>query len=171
MKTFSFDHTKIKKSPKINRHKYISVGNKKKYTSIGGIYKIECTETKSVYIGQSLSIDSRIQNHITNLRSGKHVVTAMQIDYKKHGESYFIFEAIHESDEQNLLSLETFYIDQFAKEGYNIYNSVRVTDNIGLVQCDKENSAILQKISNMLDEGKIKKGELEEAIFYKQNQF
>jgi hypothetical protein len=40
-----------------------------------------------------------------------------------------------------------------------------------MIQCDKENRDILQKISDLLDSGKLKKGELEEALFYKQMQF
>lgn len=142
---------------------------KLKYTSLGGIYKVECTKTNSVYIGQSICIDNRLTNHRQNLRSGKHVVSDMQTDFKKHGEQYFVFEAIHFSDEQNLLTLETFYIGEYKRLGYIIYNSVKKTDSLSIVQCDKENKAILQKISDLLDEGKISKQELEQAVYFKQS--
>jgi hypothetical protein len=138
-------------------------------TGLAGIYKIECHAANAVYIGQSSSIENRIKNHRSALRSGKHVCDALQADFKKYGESNFLFESIHESDDQNLLNLETFYIQQFIDEGFELYNTVVFTNNIGMVQCNKENRDLLQKISDMLDSGKIKKGELEEALYYKQN--
>lgn len=142
--------------------------NKQRVTGLAGIYKIECHVENAVYIGQSINIDNRIVNHRSSLRSGKHVCDALQIDFKKHGESNFIFETIHESDELNLLDLETFYINKYKEDGFVVYNSVLFTNNVGMVQCNKENKDILQKISDMLDDGKIKKSELEEGIFYKQ---
>ena len=37
-----------------------------------GIYKISCTETDKVYIGESLKLDDRIQTHFAMLRSNSH---------------------------------------------------------------------------------------------------
>jgi hypothetical protein len=144
---------------------------KTRVTGNAGIYKIECHVENSVYIGQSVNIDNRITNHRSSLRAGKHICASLQADFKKHGEANFIFEAIHESDDQNLLDLETFYIQKHRDEGFEIYNSVTFTNNIGMVQCNKDNQAILQKISDLMDSGKVKKGELEEALFYKQTQW
>ena len=140
---------------------------KMKYISLGGIYKVQCVSSNSVYIGQSTNIDNRLNNHRSTLRTGKHAVYLMQSDFKKYGESAFVFEAIHHSDEQNLLELETFYIDEHKRQGHIIYNSVKITDSVSMVQCSKENRPVLQKISDMLDNGQIKREELESAIFYK----
>jgi hypothetical protein len=77
------------KNTAVYKNKYYSKP-KLKRTSLGGIYKIECTETKSAYIGQSQNIESRILNHKTNLKSGKHPVYEMQKDHNKYGNQYFM---------------------------------------------------------------------------------
>jgi group I intron endonuclease len=147
------------------------IKKKARRISIPGIYKIECTETNSVYIGQSQSIDNRIKVHLQALRAGKHFSAKLQEDFKKYGENKFIMEAVFESDDQNLLKWETHYIEEFKANGYEIYNNLHVTDDVSMIQCKKEYRGLLQKISNMLNDGKIKRGELEEALFYKENQW
>ena len=37
-----------------------------------GIYKISCTETDKVYIGESVDISQRMQKHFSLLRKNKH---------------------------------------------------------------------------------------------------
>lgn len=57
-----------------------------------GIYKIEHLPSKSIYIGQSNNLDSRISSHKLTLRKGKHSNQKLQDLWTASDESDFIFE-------------------------------------------------------------------------------
>lgn len=52
------------------------------------IYAIRHNVTNRVYIGSSQNVDSRIKQHLVDLRAHKHVVEDMQEDFDKYGEDY-----------------------------------------------------------------------------------
>lgn len=54
--------------------------------ALAGIYKISCTETDKVYIGESLNVSNRITKHFCNLRKNVHGNKVLQNIYNKYGE-------------------------------------------------------------------------------------
>lgn len=89
-----------------------------------GIYKITNTKNGKVYIGQSVDLTSRINNHKRDLRRNKHVNSLLQKDYNKFGEDAFTFEPIYRCRSIYLDQAEKFYIDKYNATdrllGYNI---------------------------------------------------
>lgn len=89
---------------------------------ICGIYKIENIVNGKVYIGQSVNIYNRWQNHKTKLKLNKHYNTYLQNAWNKYGENNFNFEIVEICDESALSDKEIYYIDYFDsfKNGYNL---------------------------------------------------
>lgn len=88
-----------------------------------GIYKITNTKNGKVYIGQSVSIATRINNHKRDLRNNNHINCYLQDDYNIYGEDSFTFETIYRCRSVYLDQAEKFYIDKYSatdrKHGYN----------------------------------------------------
>lgn len=61
-----------------------------------GIYKIENTINKKVYIGQSNNILIRFSNHKYELNSNKHSNSHLQRAWNKYGRENFIFDILCE---------------------------------------------------------------------------
>jgi group I intron endonuclease len=57
-----------------------------------GIYRIVNTVSNKAYVGQSLRVKKRVQEHFRLLRLGKHTNTHLQRSYNKHGEDAFVWE-------------------------------------------------------------------------------
>jgi group I intron endonuclease len=55
------------------------------------IYAIKHNTTGRIYIGSSRDVESRIKNHICQLRIGKHNVADMQADFNEYGENFSFF--------------------------------------------------------------------------------
>lgn len=88
-----------------------------------GIYKITNQVNGKVYIGQSVHIKARWQQHILNARNNKEN-TLLYNAMRKHGIENFSFEVIEECDKEKLNEREVYWIsyyDSFNKEkGYNM---------------------------------------------------
>lgn len=94
-----------------------------------GIYKITNTENNKVYIGESLDIHRRWDEHKYDLLHNKHCNYLLQNDFNKYGIDMFNFEIIQEYKTDGviptkcqLLMLEYKYIRKFEKENYQLYN-------------------------------------------------
>lgn len=94
-----------------------------------GIYKITNTENNKVYIGESLDIYRRWDEHKYDLLHNKHCNYLLQNDFNKYGIDMFNFEIIQEYKTDGviptkcqLLMLEYKYIRKFEKENYQLYN-------------------------------------------------
>lgn len=59
-----------------------------------GIYKISCTQTDKVYIGESFNVSNRISKHFTLLRKNTHNNQILQNIYNKYGEETIVVEII-----------------------------------------------------------------------------
>ena len=57
-----------------------------------GIYRIVNTVSNKAYVGQSLRVKKRVQEHFRLLRLGKHTNQHLQRSYDKHGEDAFVWE-------------------------------------------------------------------------------
>lgn len=71
-----------------------------------GIYKISCTKTDKVYIGESLNISNRISNHFADLRKGEHHNIILQRIFSKYGEETFEVDIIKYSNFEETLTKE-----------------------------------------------------------------
>ncbi len=89
-----------------------------------GIYVIRNKATNHVYIGQSISVHSRIRAHKNKLSRQKHENEYLQNSFNKYGITNFEFEIIELVEESLLNEREIFYIAKFKsserKYGYNL---------------------------------------------------
>ena len=89
---------------------------------LSGIYKIYCKDTNKYYIGQSINVESRLKQHLNELKSNKHINKELQADFNTYGEGSFIFEKIEDSKEEHLNMFEKYYMEYYnsLEEGYNV---------------------------------------------------
>lgn len=94
---------------------------------IKGIYCIENKINKKKYIGQSINIEKRWKQHISELRRGKHYNKFLQRAWNKYGESnfeFYIVEQLYASPHAMYNILEAYYISEYKsndnKFGYNL---------------------------------------------------
>lgn len=91
-----------------------------------GVYRIVNTQTGGMYIGKTVHLESRFQEHLLSLRKGKHENPLLQNTYNKHGESVFTFEIIEKTQtDEDASKREIFWIKWYRENGYEVYN---VTD-------------------------------------------
>jgi group I intron endonuclease len=83
-----------------------------------GIYKITNKRTEVSYIGSSIDINDRFNQHIRQLNSNSHYNDKFQKAWNKYGQSEFIFEVIEYVEIEYLLIKEQYYLDNllFANE-------------------------------------------------------
>lgn len=101
----------------------------KKFRNCKGVYKITCNGNNQLYIGSSVDIQKRWQQHISHLRKGVHSSVYLQNSYNKYGEDSLNFEVIcilNDSNEIELRNTEWYFIDlykpQFNSAAPIIYN-------------------------------------------------
>lgn len=68
-----------------------------------GVYKIKNLVNGKIYVGSSVDIKPRWQQHRSSLRGNHHGNNYLQRSWNKYGESCFIFEIIREIENQNEL--------------------------------------------------------------------
>lgn len=98
-----------------------------------GIYCIRNVVNNHRYIGQSVNIKSRKNDHFTALKHGKHFNPRLQAAYTKYGATNFVFEVLEKCTKEQLSDREIFWIAHFG--GYtstSVYNiSPGGTSNYG----------------------------------------
>ena len=94
-----------------------------------GIYKITNTENNKVYIGESIRIEKRWEQHLDALRSNSHHSEKLQREYNMFGEEAFRFEVIENfdfADEPNMNSFKVrlmlLFREKFYMSKYNVFN-------------------------------------------------
>ncbi len=89
-----------------------------------GIYTITCTTNSKMYIGMSVNIKKRFEDHKSSLRNKTHRNQYLQRAWNKYGESNFRFEILEEWEEPYLLTMEHYWITLLNSRdplyGYNI---------------------------------------------------
>lgn len=89
-----------------------------------GIYKIQNTKNKKIYIGSSINVESREYKHFWMLDKNIHDNLYLQKSYNKHGKDFFTFELIEECSYDQLIEKENYYINLYSSnnltKGYNL---------------------------------------------------
>ena len=90
-----------------------------------GIYKILNLINNKVYVGSAINLNSRKNQHFSDLRLNKHVNNHLQYTYNKHGEcnlKFIIIEYLDNNEE--LIKREQYWMDSLQSyndnHGYNI---------------------------------------------------
>ena len=94
-----------------------------------GIYKIQNIIDGKIYIGSSINLSKRLQNHKIMLSGGYHDNRYLQNSVTKYGIDSFIFEIIELCGEDELVKRENHFID-FYKSNETLfgYNLAKVCD-------------------------------------------
>lgn len=120
-----------------------------------GIYKIENTIDKKIYIGSSINLKNRKYKHFWLLKKNIHDNIHLQNSYNKFGESNLQFSIIEECDEFSLIDKENYYIKKYNSNNQEFgYNMALVNE----FRRNTYNDEVKFKLSrhNLLKNGNIK---------------
>jgi group I intron endonuclease len=86
-----------------------------------GIYRITCTGNNKCYIGQSIYLHRRENEHLNDLKRGKHHNRFLQNSYKKYGSDSIKFEIIELCEKSQLNKREVYWIEYHNsfRDGFN----------------------------------------------------
>lgn len=91
---------------------------------ICGVYVITNINNNKLYIGSSVDIHRRWKQHKRDLMNNKHHSSHLQSAYNKYGSNVFKYQILELCNEEDLYSVEQFYMDYFKSyndnNGYNI---------------------------------------------------
>lgn len=123
-----------------------------------GIYVIRNTINGKVYVGSSVNLRKRKQNHFRNLLHGTHANKPLQNAFIKYGSGAFefvILEAVRSKDD--LIDREQYWIDrmQSVANGYNL--RPKASSNLGMRHSDDARARISAKLSEYLQQDHVKK--------------
>ena len=92
----------------------------KNIKSVSGVYGFWNIENGKIYIGSSKNIKSRINNHLSKLRNGRHENKEMQKDFDD-GNKFMVFNVLEVDNTKNLRYFENISIIRFdaINKGYN----------------------------------------------------
>jgi hypothetical protein len=87
-----------------------------------GIYAIENTKTKRVYVGQSVHIHKRFSQHLRELEKGTHHSQKLQEAFDEHGAESFTLTKLEIFEKEQLHQKESEWIIKFdaLENGYNM---------------------------------------------------
>jgi group I intron endonuclease len=97
---------------------------------ICGIYKIMCLDSGKVYIGKSIDIENRLNQHKYALKRGLHNNNILQNEWIKYGIKSFEFSILEpmQKDRRKLNIREQFWIKQY-KSDIDGYNTLEINNN------------------------------------------
>lgn len=86
-----------------------------------GIYKYKNKINGCVYIGQSINIERRYEQHLYDAKNRAEKSTGIDVAINKYGIENFCFEILEECDVDHLDERERFWIDYYDSyhNGYN----------------------------------------------------
>lgn len=87
-------------------------------TKYSGIYQIQNIVNGKSYIGQSIDLTKRLDNHRRKLRNGTSHNSHLQSSWNKYGENKFLFQILIYLDSGNLDFYEQMFIEKLRPE-YN----------------------------------------------------
>lgn len=148
----------------------LNIGN---LPSSQGIYKIECLANGKIYIGQSVDIRCRANEHRRALEKKAHNNDILQNSYNKYGKESFRFSLVEKiKNREDLTDREKYWADYYncfdLKKGFNICKIVKdvkrgvdtsVIHAKKVMGSNNGNSKLLEKqvieICKLLNEGKL----------------
>ena len=96
---------------------------------VSGVYKITRLKTKEIYIGQSISLDRRFQDHVkTALGVGTLANSRFHKVLFEDGPENFFFEILEETDKSKLRERESYYINWFKSDRFGL-NTIKGDQN------------------------------------------
>jgi hypothetical protein len=101
-----------------------------------GIYCILNLNTGDDYIGSSVDINRRFEEHKNRLRHNKHDNRHLQNSWNKHGEKKFLFFAVKEIENYKLIEEEQYFLDR-ENPTYNICKIAGAGPIIGAIETHK----------------------------------
>ena len=132
---------------RVAKKKYIKAKEKEPDS---GVYVIICEKSKSVYVGQSVSMNNRMRNHKMNIINDRpyciNSYKEMKRDYLLYGiDSFKFVKYKYITDVDEMLKEEEFTMYEFMAKGYKLYNSlIPMTNN--LIYCPSELKDIAIKL-------------------------
>lgn len=140
-------------------YRHLQKVNEKKVSKremICGIYIIKNDNRKSCYIGESKNIEGRIKEHLAALRNNLYIgcYPDFQIDYEARSCS-FESEVLEICPKEMLLDRETYWLKEYNKKGYKIYNRLIETRDLTSIFIPKSIKDIVEEIVIALDRGVI----------------
>jgi len=114
--------------------------------NVAGIYKITNIENGNTYIGSSINISRRFEQHKKALKRGNHINRHLQYAWNLYGEESFIFSILLICDRNNLVMYEQAAIDALNPE-YNVAKNAG-SPNLGVVESDEQKAKISQSLKN-----------------------
>jgi group I intron endonuclease len=98
--------------------------NEKLFTQNPCIYSIVNRITGKKYIGSAVNLKGRIDKHRLDLKRNNHHSPHLQHSYNKYGIENFYITILEETNKENLLKREQYWMDNFevinSNKGYNI---------------------------------------------------
>ena len=89
-------------------------------TGASGVYEIVCQVTGKRYIGSSVDMNARKQEHLRHLSKGVHANPYLQKAYNKYGEQNFEFHLLAICDPKELLAQEQRVLDKMNTQNRHV---------------------------------------------------
>lgn len=135
-----------------------------------GIYKVTNKINNKVYIGQSINIENRFQQHKNNCSNEnlKDYNTKFYRALRKYGVENFTFEVLEELSKEELNEREKYWVSFYNsfKEGYNSNGGgEKVTESGELHPNAKNSNETIIALKKEIIEGKLSHAQLGEKIW------
>ena len=91
-------------------------------SKISGIYTIICLKNGKFYVGSSIDILKRKNQHIKRLRTKSHINPKLQAAFNKYGEENFIFFLVERCVTDELSKIEQEYLDEIKPTSDDVFN-------------------------------------------------
>ena len=119
-----------RKNPEYHRAYSKQYDHHRRETQPACVYQIVNSVNNKVYIGETIRGEIRWKGHLSALRGNYHKNHKLQADFNKFGEDAFEWSIIKEypKDRELLESKEKQLIEQYEKEGKQLYN-IYMTEN------------------------------------------
>lgn len=133
-----------------------------------GIYEIVCEELRSVYVGQSRNVPTRLRGHKMKLRNGSYRggsfgVVDLQADYDRLGVDAFRFNQVCSCEESELGMQERLLVKKYLDDGWKVYGYFLGQDDSGVV-CRDEHRDVVSRVVRMLEGGKLTVSQLSSSL-------
>lgn len=110
-----------------------------------GIYKITNKVNGKIYIGQSIHIEKRWQEHCQPSNNKSLIAKAI----KKYGKENFLFEVIEQCTKEELLEKEEYYIKMYNSVVPNGYNQEMFSKGKSIIFFDYDKDTFLNMIEDI----------------------